>query len=206
MLKHLWRGLILIGGSFIILLAGCSANGGTADNPGTITSGPVSIATDHTTYTPTQGIRVTVKNGLSEDIYALDTRASCSILGLEQKVNGAWQPSNASRCPLARIARQVTIGKGQSYTVIIQPGASGMVTPGTSGVANAAFPTGTYSLVLTYATSSEGLANSSHVTTIYSATLTVAGQAPGSTSPPSGGVPSGGTPVSGPPSTPKLGQ
>jgi hypothetical protein len=197
MVKHLRRGLILLGGSFILVLAGCSANGGSADNPGTQTSGPVSIATDHTTYTPAQGIQVTVKNGLSEDIYALDTRASCSILGLEQQVNGAWQASNASRCPLGRIARQVRIGKGQSYTATIQPGGP--------GVRNAAFPNGTYRLVLVYSTGVVSPGSSSHATTIYSATLTVAGQAPSGTSTQPAEIPSAGTPVSLPESTPKPG-
>jgi hypothetical protein len=197
MLKYLWLGLI--GGSFIILLAGCSAvTGASGDNPGTLTSGPVSIATDHTTYTPTQGIHVTIKNQSGKAIYALDTRASCTILSLQQQVKGAWQGANVARCPLGRIARQVMIGNGQTYTATIQAGEP--------AVKNAAFPGGTYRLVLAYATSAGESASPALLTTIYSATLTVAGQAPGGSSTPPAATPSAGTPVSLPPATPKPGQ
>ena len=197
MLKHLWQGLL--GGGFIILLVGCSpAGGGSADNPGTMTSGPVSIATDHTTYAPTEGMQVTIKNQLSMDIYAFDTRASCTILGLEQQNGGAWQGSQASRCPLGRRALPVKIGSGQVYTATIRPG-SGL------GAANAAFPDGTYRLVLTYASSPAELIHTSGSTTIYSATLTVAGQASGGTPPTPGGAPSASTPVALPTVTPRPG-
>jgi hypothetical protein len=172
--------------------------GASGNNPGTLTSGPVSIATDHTTYTPGQGIQVTVKNQLGKAIYALDTRASCSILSLQQQVNGAWQGANVARCPLGRIARQVMIGNGQTYTATIQPGEP--------GVKNAAFPGGTYRLVLAYATSAGEPASLSLLTTIYSATLTVAGQAPGGSATPPTATPSAGTPVSLPPTTPKTGR
>lgn len=188
MLKRFWRGLL--GGGLLILFAGCSSTPGAggASNPGTITSGQVTIATDHTIYAPAEDIHVTVTNHLSEDIYALDTQASCTILGLEQQINGAWQGSNASRCLMGRRAQPLKIGSGQTYIATIRPGAP--------GVANAAFPTGTYRMVLIYSDSQAGLGMHSSTTTIYSAALMVAGQAPGITPPPTGEPPSGGTPTS----------
>jgi hypothetical protein len=149
-----------------VVLSSCGTSTGTGSgnsNPGTSTSGPVRISTDHTSYQPTDTIQVTVTNQLSKSIFAYDTRASCSILGLDMQVNGRWQGASVARCPLGRMARWVEIPVGKPYTATIQAG----------GLSNVSFPPGTYRLSLSYSMSPTptGL---SGLTTIYSASLTVA--------------------------------
>lgn len=169
----------------VLLAAGCGISTNTTDssssNPATLTSGPVTIATDHTTYGPNDTIHVTVVNHLSTAIAAFDTRASCSILALQAQQNGTWQSANAAPCPLGRIARLVTIPAGGSYRADIMAGFKGMRA--------GAFANGQYRLVLAYyAVGPSGTPSPSAAgaTTITSATLTVAGGSsgtPGATSP-----------------------
>ena len=163
-----------------LLAAGCgltSMGNASASNPPTITSGPVTIATDHTTYGPNDTIHVTVVNHLSTAIAAFDTRASCSILALQVQRNGNWQQAEAAPCPLGRVARLVTIPAGGSYTADI--------TAGFPGMRAGSFANGQYRLVLAYYPSGpSGTPSpaSASATTITSATLSVAGGS-GSSSP-----------------------
>ena len=135
-----------------LLFMGC----GTMSNTNTSTSatatpgsGQVVITTDHTTYSPSDAIVVTVKNTRSTPIYAMDTLSSCSILSLEQQVNGAWQASQVAQCPIKRPARPVKIDAGATYTATI--------TAGYPGLQQRTFPVGSYQLVLSYTTSPSGI-------------------------------------------------
>lgn len=156
-----------------LLAAGCgittTMGNSSSSNPPTITNGPVTIATDHTTYAPNDTIHVTLVNHLTTAIMAFDTRASCSILSLQVQKNGAWQAANAAPCPLGRMARLVTIPAGGTYTADI--------TAGFKGLRTGSFPDGQYRLVLAYYVSTSGTPSpaSGSTTTISSATLTVAG-------------------------------
>lgn len=130
-----------------LLLVGCEPMSNT--NPATTSTVPpgsgVAISTDHTTYTPSDTIAVTVHNLLSTPIYAMDTMSSCSILSLQYQVNGAWQPSQVAHCPMGRPARLVKIEAGGNYTASI--------TAGYPGWSQLTFPTGRYRLVLLYTAS-----------------------------------------------------
>lgn len=163
--------LALISCGLLWLLASCGngygANGGGTGNGGTESTGPVRIATDHSVYKPTDAIAVSVLNTLSQPIYALDTRSGCSILDLQMQVNGQWQAATVARCPLGRPAMIVTIASQNRYTVTIR---STFGMPGTSGVT---FPTGTYRLLLTYSTTSDGRSITANGVTIMSETFTV---------------------------------
>lgn len=158
--KHKWFCLFI--SSMLVLLAAC----GNTNSSGTKTGGPVSIATDHSTYQPTNSIQVTVTNTLTTPIYALDTAASCSILDLQVQINGAWSYANAAPCPLGRRAMTVKIDAGKPY--------SATISAGMPGSQQGSFPAGTYRLVLKYSTSAEGISSSS-TTTLYSETFNVAG-------------------------------
>lgn len=138
--KHFW--LSLLSGVALILLMACGSSTGNNTSPSTRTRGPVIIATDHSMYHSTNNIQVTVTNKLLTPIYAFDTRASCSILGLQILVNGTWRYSNAAPCLTGRHAVLVKIDAGKTHTTTISPGISGSN--------QAAFPTGTYRLVLIY--------------------------------------------------------
>lgn len=156
--------LALFNSSVFMLLVICGCSTGNNTSPVIKTSGSVSIATDHSRYQPTDRIQVTVTNLLKIPIYALDTRASCSILGLQMLINNTWRYSKAAPCILGRHAVPVKIDAGETSTATISAGVAGST--------QAAFPPGTYRLVLAYATSIAEL-GSSKTTTIYSGTFEV---------------------------------
>jgi hypothetical protein len=127
----------------LFLLAACGqasqgSSHSTPTSPPTQSGGPVSISTDHSQYAADQAINVTVHNGLSAPLYALDTRSGCSILQLEMQVAGKWQTSSRFRCLLGRRAALVTIDAGKTYAATINPTGGG------------SFPAGTYRFVLNY--------------------------------------------------------
>src|SRR5262245_57628286 len=71
-------------------------------SPGTQSAGPVSIATDHATYSRRPEVHVTVTNTHSASIFAPNHLANCSILDLQQLTNGKWQQpkEQLTRCAL----------------------------------------------------------------------------------------------------------
>jgi hypothetical protein len=164
--------------ALVVWLAGCgrAAGGATPSaaatyantSPPTQAGGAVRLTTDHTSYRPNEPIHVTVTNTLDQSIYALDTRASCSILGLEWQVGGAWQPAESARCPLGRMALVVEIAPGATYQTTISAGYPGL------RAAN--FPAGTYRLVLNYSSAKLGLGETGAGTILYSASFTIAGK------------------------------
>ncbi len=191
------RACLSLGAIALCALAGCgvTTSGGSDQaantSPGTVSSGPVTIATDHTIYRPHDENQVTVTNTLATAIYAEDTQASCSILALQAQNGATWGGSNAARCPLGRPAAVVAIAAGAKYTASIH---AGELSP-RSGL----FPIGTYRLLLTYATSETSLMSGSGTTTIDSLTLSVVCQGPCPTAGTSSGTGTStgsGTPVS----------
>jgi hypothetical protein len=144
----------------ILLLAGCGSMPST--NPPT--SGVV-ISTDHTTYTPSDAISVTVHNTLPTSIYAMDTLSSCSILSLQYQVNATWQPSHVAQCPQKRPARRVKIDAGATYTATI--------TAGYPGLKQLSFPVGSYQLMLIYTTSPSVIPTAENGATATSAIIQV---------------------------------
>lgn len=176
------------------LLAGCgisrvSGGGGTPapayhnTSPPTQTSGPVRIATDHSTYRPNEPIRVSVINTLAQSIYGEDTRASCSILTIETQANGSWQPAQGAECPLGRIALVVEVKPGATYQATI--------TAGYPGLRAGAFAPGIYRLGLGYSLSQVSAGEPGPLVINYSASFTIAGAplpaAPTATAQPGGG-------------------
>ena len=160
-----------------LALAGCgSLTGGNAVNTSapTITNGPVTIATDHSAYAPTDVMHITIENHLTTAIYAFDTHASCSILGLETMQAGLWTPSDALHCPLGRATMIVKIEPGGKYTASV--GARVM------SIGNSrSLPNGSYRLVLRYFNAPPTGAAQAQSTPVNSATLTVNGSVPPST-------------------------
>jgi len=151
-----------------LVTAGC---GVTSTTGGGQSSAPpaqgVTVQLDRTTYHGADGINVTVQNNLSVPIYAHDTAASCSILILQEQVNGVWQGSVAAQCPLKRPAKIVKIDPGSAYTATI--------TASYPGLAMSVFPAGTYQLVLPYAMTSDALPTSAGATMLTSPAFTVNG-------------------------------
>lgn len=156
----------------LLVLAGCGASAGAAagcadpnSSPGTQSSGPIVIATDHATYPANGTIKVTVSNTLTSSIFAPDHAAGCTIMAL-QRMDG--QPSATgvvpgnlqARCPLETPTMLVEIAPGKSYTATIH---AGYLRPGT-------FTPGTYRLALTYYSTKSF---TSQRTVIYSQTFTI---------------------------------
>lgn len=157
----------------LVWLAGCGRAQGIGGPAATYanTSPPtgqgdgVRIVTDHSTYRPNEPIEVRVVNGLGQSLYAPDTRASCSILGIEWQVNGAWVPAQGAECPLGRVAMAAEIKPGATYQTTI--------TAGFPGLRAANFPVGVYRLSLTYSLNAADPGATG--TTVTSATFTIAG-------------------------------
>jgi hypothetical protein len=122
----------------------------------------VSISTNRTTYAPTDSIEVSVTNHMQTSIFAYDTSASCTILGLQVQVVGSWRDTQVARCALGRHAMRVEIPANTSYTATIKADLQ--------SIYQTAFPVGTYRLVLSYFTSATSVAQPSNqnTTTIYS--------------------------------------
>lgn len=172
-MNRLYKDLVGLGIALVLfLLCSCGSSGSSgrdSSNQGTSTSGPVSIGTDNKTYAPTDTIKVSVTNKMQKSIFSYDTRASCTILGLQIQMNGTWQDTQVARCSLGRPAVAVEIAATKVYTATISAGAQ--------GVSQATFSPGTYRLLLTYSTSPTPLSqqNPQNTTTIYSATFAVTG-------------------------------
>ncbi len=154
----------------LFALYGCgftSDTGGDNANSDTATNGSVSISINRTMYAPTDTVEVSVTNHLQTSIFAYDTRASCTILGLQMQVNGSWQDTQVARCSLGRPAMLVEILPGKVFTATIRAGSQ--------GVSQAAFPSGSYRLILTYSTSAtrSPQQTSQSTITLYSATFHV---------------------------------
>ena len=167
MKKGYWH---LPGGILVLLLFalyGCGSTSGNSGDNGTSTNGPVSISTNHTTYAPTGAIEVSITNHMQTSIFAYDTKASCTVLGLQVQTNSAWQDTQIARCSLGRPAMRVEIPASKTYNATIKAGSQ--------GVSQATFPPGTYRLVLTYSTSATSTPQqtSQGTMTIYSATFSV---------------------------------
>lgn len=115
----------------------------------------VTVKTNRTSYNPADTITVTIANNLSVPIFALDTKAGCSVLGLQMIVNGQWQNSTVAGCPLGRHAVAVQINPGQQLSATIK---------GNNGL----FPYGTYRFTLSYSTAQVQVLNNTGLVTIYS--------------------------------------
>lgn len=142
--RFLWGGALLF-------LAGCGVTATTAAScasagtgAATLNGTAVTIGTDHSTYTQSASIVVTVTNTQSTPIYAANHQASCTILRMEQQVNGQWQAASNgfAKCAQGIVTRFVEIAPGQSYT--------GSITAASANQKSATFATGTYRLALTY--------------------------------------------------------
>jgi len=157
--------------ALILLLAGCGATvaANTAcQNPAasapTINQGLVTIATDHSVYATANAIVATVTNGTGQSIYTENHKASCTVLALQQQVNGKWAaPSrNIAGCAEAMVTGVVELAPGKPLTVSVHAG----------GLRSVAWPAGTYRLVLTYSTSRTDVAQPNN-TTVYSQPVTI---------------------------------
>ena len=160
----------------LILFAGCGVTPSSTNtfpapaantSAPTSTGGAIDLATDHSVYTASSTVTITITNTTSSAIYASDTKASCSIVSLQIKqADGSWGGSSVAHCPLGRVALPVTIAPSGIYTAKIQAAVP--------NISHAVFATGTYRYVLIYASSAQALTDGSAPTALYSSTFQVA--------------------------------
>jgi hypothetical protein len=169
-------GMTTIGNSPVISPATPTATR-SAQNP-ISTAGAVTVTTDRSTYAPTDSIHASVVNGLSTSIFVKPPLASCAVLGLEiQQPDGTWQTSNAAGCAPVSFSASKAIPPSTTYTATITAGRGGPVSstpsPFIPSTENAAFPVGTYRLVLYYTLAPPYLSDSGDGTMVTSAPFQV---------------------------------
>lgn len=128
----------------------------------------VSVQLDHTSYHNADVINATIQNHLSTPIYAHDTAASCTIVLLQQQVNGTWQTSESAKCPIKRPAMVVKLDAGASLVA--------KITASYPGLEVSTFAPGTYRLVLPYSTSPDALPTTNGAAQTTSTSFTVLAQ------------------------------
>jgi hypothetical protein len=184
-MRHL-AGLAPFGGAFA--LATCSSvsgqDGSSSASPSTDAGGPESSSADHAPYSAKDSVQVTATKHLQQATYALDAKASCSILDLEAQNGGDWEPSSQARRGLKRAAMPEKIEPGAAYSATIRAD----VVPSS----DAELPGGGYRLTLAYGTPPTDMASAA--TIVNSALLTITGGPLDG----GGGAP-GATPASSPP-------
>jgi hypothetical protein len=144
----------------VVLLVGCglSQTPGNTPNPGTVTSGHVTVTASKAQYGPTETVTATIANGLSSSILAADHQSDCTVLLIEYLTGQTWQPQNL--CLLKTATRLISFGAGTATSQPLHPPSG----PNTSG-----WPVGTYRIAFTYRLSPSG-----PETTVYSAQFTIA--------------------------------
>jgi hypothetical protein len=156
--------------TLVLLLVGCGAtvvaNNGcqnTASSAPTINQGLVTIATNHASYATTGSIVATVTNKTDQPIFTYNHKASCTVLAIQQEVNGEWvAPSQfIAGCAQETPTGLVQLAPGKPYTASVHAGY----------LREVSWPAGTYRLALTYFSSSSDATKSRGMTT-YSQPLT----------------------------------
>lgn len=120
------------------------AQGTTSATPGTgPSSGPVTVAVDRSRYPSGAAVTVTIHNGQSAPVYALDNHSDCTVVELERWVNGAWvgEASCVNQQPRPHV---VTIEAGGVLSEMV---------PGVNNLTGDPWPAGTYRASFAYATS-----------------------------------------------------
>jgi hypothetical protein len=115
-----------------------------ARGPAQVTLGP-----DETHYPVSGTVTITVHNGTSRTIYTMAHFTGCSIISLERRIGGNWQPVQLCADGYPHPVTMPIAPGGQVATQVAATTASSNATGG----ATAQWPAGTYRAVLTYVTS-----------------------------------------------------
>jgi hypothetical protein len=127
---------------------------------GTVTPGTVSIELAAATLMPGESLSLTIHNGLSSAIMTSDHHTNCTVVTLQQNLNGIW--TNIAPCREETVTRMIELAANSSTSVQLGVGAQ---------ASSSFWPPGTYRVAFSYALASASGGGSS--TTIYSATIVV---------------------------------
>jgi len=110
---------------FTVVLAGCAeaALGPLGPTP-SATSGALRLTTDHSAYTLTTPIGVTVTNTGRTDLYALDGRSGCAIVQLQRYDSSTSKWTSVFGCSQATSPRVNRILAGENVPFTLGPTSS----------------------------------------------------------------------------------
>jgi hypothetical protein len=123
-----------------------------------VSPGAVVVMPSSDRYARGEVIEATVANGLDNTIFGEDSQSDCSILLLELKKGGAWQPIPG--CEQRRPPVSVAIGSSRGRSVTIDPASPGFA----AALGQDAVPLepGTYRLTFTYSVGQAGGPQAAH--------------------------------------------
>lgn len=110
-----------VGIVILFLLAGCGHNAGSGATPsptGKPPTLPVTLQMGATGYARGSTISVTIQNQSGQTIYFADHRTNCTVLLLEQQVNGAWEPVAPCRLMIATRLHALKTGETSTITIV----------------------------------------------------------------------------------------
>jgi hypothetical protein len=119
-----YRLLLIIGtlmGAAMLLSCGTGSAPGANEPPPlpTATQGPVTLGVGATSYHTNDTFEVTLSNRENQTIYFADHLTNCSVILLQQQVNGNWV--NMDNCGLGILSAWHTLDSGQQLTVKLAP-------------------------------------------------------------------------------------
>lgn len=138
-----------------------SSNTVGAPTPGQVTVSLVGQTNAAQTMAASQSITVQIANGLSSTIITTDHHTDCTMVTLQQQVNGAWQP--VGKCLIMAATRMIPIAGGQSVKQVLTP---------QNGMTGRAWAAGTYRVAFGYSVGSATETPGSGAM-VYSATFTI---------------------------------
>ena len=122
----------------------------------------VTLTPDHSSYSASSTITVSVTNHRDTSIFTFDHQTSCTILSLQRQAASGWQ--NVGGCAMGIAMRRVEIKAGETMKIALSPGAGQIhATP---------WPAGTYQAVLRYTLSGQSVGAAG--VTVATPTFTVA--------------------------------
>jgi hypothetical protein len=91
---------------FTLIVTGCAATPSSPlGPPPTATAGALRLATDHSAYSLTSPIGVTMTNASGGDLYATDGRSACAVIQLQRYNPSAREWVSVVGCPQATSPR-----------------------------------------------------------------------------------------------------
>lgn len=142
-------------GSNDALSAASTASSGRTPVSANPPANAVSLRSDHTSYTPSSTIIVTLSNTLATSVRTFDHQTNCTIVTLQRQTTNGW--SNVGGCAMMIATRIVEIAAGETRKIALSPGAGQMhATP---------WPAGTYRVTVHYALPGQDMSALTVVTT-----------------------------------------
>lgn len=144
-----WLLASLLGVACVTMLTACL--GGTPSKPPTgtaATKGPVTVATNLSTYSVNEAIGVIVSNSDSTDYYAVSGKSECVTIQLERysTTKKVWEPVDV--CPTPGTTQAYAIAKNSQQQFTLVPTSSADIN---------AWDAGLYRVTVTYSPKSDGI-------------------------------------------------